>query len=103
MTYKAHIRSEVTSLLTTMSTRRMIMLMQTIQKNLFASKIWRDADMIGVTVSSDIEWDTHSIITQAWTDQKKVAVPKAYHKTKKLTFHNITAKKNEQSSSLEKV
>lgn len=59
--------------------------------HLFESDLWKNADSIGVTVSSDREWDTRTIIERAWDERKTVCVPKSIHETKVLHFYEISS------------
>lgn len=60
-------------------------------KHLFASSLWKEADRIGVTLSTTKEWDTKAIVEQAWLEEKKVCVPKSIHNTRELHFYEITS------------
>lgn len=59
--------------------------------HLFESTLWKQAKSVGVTLSTNKEWDTNKIIEQAWLEGKKVCVPKAIHQTRALHFHEITS------------
>lgn len=56
---------------------------------LFESRLWKDAHVIGVTWSQDIEWDTKPIIKQAWKENKIVSLPKSDPNTKQMIFYTI--------------
>lgn len=58
---------------------------------LFNSLLWQNAQCIGLTVSSDEEWDTHAIIEKAWKDNKRVCVPKSIHSERALYFYELTS------------
>ncbi|MDZ7834586.1 MAG: 5-formyltetrahydrofolate cyclo-ligase [Alkalibacterium sp.] len=62
-----------------------------IHGHLFDSSLWKEAETIGVTLSTHKEWDTKKIIEQAWLEEKRVCVPKAIHETRALHFHEITS------------
>lgn len=62
---------------------------QSFHEQLFNSDVWKKSDSIGVTISQGSEWDTVSIIEQAWKENKKVSVPKSIHKTRELHFYEI--------------
>jgi 5-formyltetrahydrofolate cyclo-ligase len=57
---------------------------------LYALDFWKKADMIGVTLSQEFEWDTRELVQKAWHDGKRVCVPKSFHETKELHFYEIT-------------
>ncbi|MDN3018530.1 5-formyltetrahydrofolate cyclo-ligase [Paenibacillus sp. BSR1-1] len=59
---------------------------------------WKQANVIGITVSKRPEVDTYQIIRKAWEDGKTVVVPKCYPKEKRLSFRTLT-----QFSQLESV
>lgn len=54
---------------------------------LFASNVWKKANILAVTISQGIEWNTKQIIKQAWNDGKTVVIPKCKPKTKELIFY----------------
>ncbi|WP_161878540.1 5-formyltetrahydrofolate cyclo-ligase [Alkalibacterium sp. MB6] len=58
---------------------------------LFDSPMWKEAKRIGVTVSGEKEWDTHSIIKRAWKEDKQVFVPKSIHSSRELHFYHLTS------------
>lgn len=60
-------------------------------EHLLGSKLWKEAKVIGLTVSQHLEWDTKPIIKAAWEQQKKVCVPKCTPQEKKLHFYEITS------------
>ncbi|WP_054726636.1 5-formyltetrahydrofolate cyclo-ligase [Paucilactobacillus hokkaidonensis] len=47
-----------------------------IYQQLFASNIWRDASVIGITISQNIEIDTKPIIEQAQLENKTICIPR---------------------------
>ncbi|MCM2531640.1 5-formyltetrahydrofolate cyclo-ligase [Neobacillus pocheonensis] len=51
---------------------------------------WKEAKVIGITVSKAPEVDTYQIIRKAWELGKQVVVPKCYPKEKKLSFRTLT-------------
>jgi 5-formyltetrahydrofolate cyclo-ligase len=60
-----------------------------IRNQLFATRLWREAGTIGVTLSVGREVETMAIITKAWTEQKHVAVPKCNPKDHSLSFYEL--------------
>ncbi|MDG5788747.1 5-formyltetrahydrofolate cyclo-ligase [Evansella sp. AB-P1] len=60
-----------------------------IHHNLFSEEQWKEASVVGVTVSIGDEIDTYEIITNAWSDGKAVVVPKCIPNEKKLCFYKI--------------
>lgn len=60
-----------------------------IASRLFETLPWKEANVIGITVSNYPEVDTYQIIRKAWEQEKKVVVPKCHPKEKQMTFHEI--------------
>lgn len=58
---------------------------------LLATEIWKKSNVIGITLSLDIEWDTKSIIKRAWSQGKTVCIPKTYPDEHKIVFYKITS------------
>ncbi|MFD2446060.1 5-formyltetrahydrofolate cyclo-ligase [Bacillus sp. CGMCC 1.16607] len=57
---------------------------------LFEEPLWKEARMIGVTISNHPEVDTYQIIRKAWELNKIVVVPKCHPKEKQMSFHKIS-------------
>ncbi len=56
---------------------------------LFASELWREAKVVGVTVSGGFEWDTAAIIERGWQEGKTMVVPKCIPEFRKLEFYKL--------------
>ncbi len=84
---KRLLREEMKALLGKLDRASYEKLCKVIQDKLFASEEWKDARIIGVTISRFPEVDTEAIITQAWREGKKVAVPKCFPKDKSMQFY----------------
>lgn len=56
---------------------------------LFESNFWKNAKVIGITLSQELEWDTYTVVRKAWKEGKKVCVPKTIPQTKELHFYQI--------------
>ncbi|CAM4130873.1 hypothetical protein BAMA_22310 [Bacillus manliponensis] len=67
-----------------------ITLSEKIEASLYKQKEWKEAKIIGITLSMGKEVHTDSIIERAWKEGKKVAVPKCERGTGKMTFRCIT-------------
>jgi 5-formyltetrahydrofolate cyclo-ligase len=61
-----------------------------ISKALFEDTGWKQANVIGITVSKQPEVDTYQIIRKAWELGKQVVVPKCIPSKKQLTFRTLT-------------
>ena len=59
---------------------------------LFQQSFWQQANIIGVTCSTSIEWDTKPIIQQAWKEGKIVTIPKSDPINKTMHFYQINNK-----------
>jgi len=62
-----------------------------ITDRVLASKEFRSADTIGVTISRYPEVDTRPLIEAAWAAGKRIAVPKCIRATRKMDFRLITS------------
>ena len=56
---------------------------------LFQQPFWQQAQVIGLTHSTSIEWNTLPIIQQAWDSGKTVTLPVSDRIHKKLYFYQI--------------
>ncbi len=61
-----------------------------IASRLYEEKAWKQANVIGITISKPPEVDTYPIIRHGWEAGKQVVVPKCYPKVKKLSFRRLT-------------
>ncbi|WHY65714.1 5-formyltetrahydrofolate cyclo-ligase [Neobacillus sp. SuZ13] len=57
---------------------------------LYEDSDWKQAQVIGITISKSPEVDTYQIIERAWELGKQVVVPKCDPKEKRMTFRRIT-------------
>ncbi|WP_042458395.1 5-formyltetrahydrofolate cyclo-ligase [Neobacillus dielmonensis] len=91
MANKNSIRAEMKQTLTKLSKPMYEDYSYKIACRLFQEQIWKEAQVIGITISKPPEVDTFQIIRKAWELGKQVAVPKCHPKTKQLIFRNLTA------------
>ena len=61
-----------------------------IQKHLFESDLWKNAQTIGVHLSVGHEWDTREIVGRAFEEGRAVVIPKTIPDTRELEFYRIT-------------
>lgn len=61
-----------------------------IAKNLYNHEDWKQANVIGITISKEPEVDTYQIIRKAWELGKEVVAPKCDPKGKTISFYKIT-------------
>lgn len=60
-----------------------------IYTTLFNRLEWKNANVVAMTISTEIEIDTFPIIAQAWKEGKVVAVPKCIPSIKALDFRKF--------------
>ncbi|WP_404443615.1 5-formyltetrahydrofolate cyclo-ligase [Sutcliffiella horikoshii] len=89
MIEKSILREEMKKILGDMDRSSHELMSKIIQAKLFSSNEWKDAQTIGVTISRFPEVDTEGIITRAWEEGKKVAVPKCFPKDKSMNFYYL--------------
>ncbi|MEH7074042.1 5-formyltetrahydrofolate cyclo-ligase [Neobacillus drentensis] len=63
---------------------------QQIAGKLYEDHDWKQAQVIGITISKSPEVDTYPIIRKAWELGKDVVVPKCDPENRMLTFRRIT-------------
>lgn len=56
---------------------------------LVKSEGWQASQTVGLTYSIGNEWDTHSLIEEAWGKGKRLALPKTQPKSRQMTFHLV--------------
>lgn len=88
---KQSLRKQILSKLTSLSPTDKITLEKRIIKQLLTSSLWKEANVIGITSSTSIEWNTEAIFKQAWLEGKEVCVPKAFPKLSLMKFYTITS------------
>ncbi len=62
-----------------------------LKKKLLRSKEWKEAKTIGITISTNREVDTRSIIEAGWEEKKRIVVPKCFPEKKELKFYQINS------------
>lgn len=60
-------------------------------EQLIGSPLWNRANMIGITISQSLEWNTKIIIKTAWEQGKVICVPKTNPLNYKLVFYVINS------------
>ncbi|WP_166805916.1 5-formyltetrahydrofolate cyclo-ligase [Jeotgalibacillus sp. R-1-5s-1] len=66
-----------------------ICLTERVYERLFQTDEWRNAQTVGLTVSTGSELETRPVIERAFQDGKTVAVPRCIPSQKVLVFHEI--------------
>ena len=57
---------------------------------LYQDPLWKEAKVVGVTISKYPEVDTYQIIRKAWEEGKQVVIPKCLPKKKEMVFRTLT-------------
>ncbi|MBM7569665.1 5-formyltetrahydrofolate cyclo-ligase [Aquibacillus albus] len=89
MTKKEKLRSETLQILREISEEEKEQVERNIGRHLVHSECWEKAKTIGVTISTNNEWDTRKLIEAAWTQKKRVCVPKCFPKDKRMVFYEL--------------
>lgn len=89
MKTKKELRQEALQTLQQLSPKTRADYSASIQKKILSSDVWATSHVIGVTISQGVEWDTHQLIKTAWSQNKKVAVPKVNPQKKSMDFYII--------------
>ncbi|HLS36170.1 MAG TPA: 5-formyltetrahydrofolate cyclo-ligase [Bacillota bacterium] len=89
MKEKVKLREKTITYLRELSQEQRENIEEEILENLTRQTYWKQANIIGITISQDIEWNTYPIIENAWKKGKRVAVPKCIPQTKELHFYEI--------------
>ncbi|ARK29383.1 5-formyltetrahydrofolate cyclo-ligase [Halalkalibacter krulwichiae] len=91
MNEKGKIRKQILDNLNNLTSEQLFNNSKNIQHHLVHSSYWKEASIIGLTISRDKEVHTYEIIEEGWRQNKKIAVPRANFKTKEMTFFEITS------------
>lgn len=91
MKMKADYRKQIKQYLHNLTSQEKANIENSLVLHLLQTETWNQAAMIGITVSQKHEWDTKPIIEKAWSQNKKVCVPKCYPKQSELVFYEITS------------
>lgn len=75
--------------LETLSEKERADISEQLQTNLYATDLWKNADMIGLYLSVGTEWDTRAIIKQARAEGKRVCIPKTMPETWEMIFYQV--------------
>lgn len=59
-------------------------------QELFKLESWKNAEIIGIYLSFNTEWDTRGIINKAWNEGKKVTIPKTIPEIKGMDFYQFS-------------
>lgn len=66
---------------------------QTIEKKIlekfFIQSFWKDANIVGITYATSLEWNTKRIIQKGWNENKKIVLPICNPQHKTMSFIQI--------------
>src|SRR5690625_1011917 len=88
---KGKLRVKILKQLKALDDKKKSVIEKKLSDRLFQQAFWQHANVIGVTYSTLIEWDTEQIIQQAWKEEKIVVIPKSNQTTKTMDFYQINA------------
>lgn len=87
--HKKKVRKKIKTDLEQLTEENRVEFTKKISSQLFGLKEWKQAKIIGITVSIPPEVPTLHIIEQAWREGKEVAVPKCNPENKTMIFKKI--------------
>jgi 5-formyltetrahydrofolate cyclo-ligase len=87
---KKQLRIQLKEILSNLSKPLYEDLSERISNKLFEDEDWKQANVIGITISKFPEVDTYRIIQTAWEQGKIIAAPKCYPKEKRMAFRIIS-------------
>lgn len=88
---KDKLRNETIDRLNTLDSDSREKIENELTNKLIKSDLWQTAEVIGITISQPLEWNTEKIIQAAWEENKTVAVPKCDPHLKHLNFYKFTS------------
>ena len=88
---KKLMRAKYKSIRTSISTDEKNKLCRKISQAFLVSNIYKNSDSVFIYVSSEIEVDTHLIISFCFADKKNVYVPRCIKGTSFMKFYEITS------------
>ena len=88
---KKKVRKKVKTSLETLTDEKRVEYTKQISTKLYGLKEWKQAKLIGLTISIPPEFPTLHIIEQAWKEGKEVAIPKCNPEDKTMQFKKITS------------
>ncbi|MDR0690973.1 MAG: 5-formyltetrahydrofolate cyclo-ligase [Streptococcaceae bacterium] len=87
--YKKELRNKTLKLLKKFTGSQRIQAEKNLQKQLILSSEWQQAKCVALTISLPFEINTSKLITQAWKEQKQVAIPVTQN-DRQMNFYQIT-------------
>ncbi len=91
MNRKKELRLQIKKMLQSLSKMEYEQQSFEIARNLYEQEEWKQAKMIGITISISSEVNTYPIIRRAWLEGKSIAVPKCFPKENVMHFYELKA------------
>ena len=88
---KKKVRKDIKTSLEQLTDEQRVDYTKQISRQLFNLSEWKQAKIIGITISIPPEVPTLHIIEQAWSEGKEVAIPKCNPENKTMQFKKITS------------
>ncbi|MGP4107269.1 5-formyltetrahydrofolate cyclo-ligase [Virgibacillus sp. L01] len=86
---KTELRKNAISMLKSISKSERKNIEEKLKQNVVESDVWKQSEVVGITISNGFEWNTKPIIETAWDEGKAICVPKCRPKERKLDFYRI--------------
>lgn len=86
---KTELRKNAISMLKSISEAERKNIEEKLTHNIVKSDVWKQSDVVGITISNGFEWNTKPIIETAWNEGKSICVPKCRPEERKLDFYRI--------------
>jgi len=86
---KSELRKKKLKQLNEMQSNERTLIEKTIVYNFLSSTLYKNAQIIGITISQGIEWNTKPIIESAWRNHKTICVPKCNPKDHTMKFYKL--------------
>lgn len=86
---KKQLRKKYLSYLREISSEQKKQIELNMYERLWNSVYWQDAKTIGITWSQPFEWNTLPIIKKAWSEKKRITLPKVVEHKREMAFYEI--------------
>jgi len=67
-------------------------------ENMLNTNLWKRSNVIGITLSMEMEWDTTMLIRAGWEQNKIIGVPRTNRTKKMITFYQLDHSKQLKKS-----
>ncbi|MYL47957.1 5-formyltetrahydrofolate cyclo-ligase [Halobacillus litoralis] len=86
---KNELRFKGKKILQEISVKERLQIEAKMHESLFESAIWKNASVVGITLSQTHEWSTEPIIEEGWRAGKKMVVPKCIPENRQMKFYHL--------------